>query len=60
MPDPQKLKWWEGNVDEIFIGLFIACVGVGAILFLPEGGGKEVAIASVSGLAVYLGMKSNK
>ena len=54
-----KMKWWEGNVDEMFIGACIACVAIGSYLFLPEKG-SEVGTGAIAALGVYLGMKSSK
>lgn len=51
-----NLKWWEGNVDEILIGLAIAAVAIAAIIFIPDKG-DTVAVAAITALGAYLGIK---
>ena len=52
----QQLKWWESQVDEIFMGAFICAVAVVAVLNMQEEG-LAVATAEISGIGVYLGGK---
>jgi len=55
-----KMKWWQTSVDEMVVALFLAALGVAALLFLSTGG-KEVASVCAAGLATYLGgMRSQK
>lgn len=54
-----KLKWWEDNVDEIFIGLAIATVAIAAIIFIPNKG-EVVAVAAITALGAYLGKGKTK
>jgi hypothetical protein len=53
------MKWWEDNVDEIFIGFFIAIIACAAIW---KGGvaGMTAAGGAIGALGVYLGGKPGR